>query len=538
MRAGPITLAALMAALLALATGLSLLKGGLYPTLHEGDMLHMVQIVLREAAGQWPHLDFMTPVGVLAYAPITLFAAHGMGFGEAFVLGQLVVGLALLPAALWAAASRLGPGLAHLFCATVMILAVALVPATGEPGISLSMTYNRWAWAIAFVVLLVALLPPRTGTRAAGMADGAVLGLGLGALALIKVTYLAACAPVAAVALVLRRDVPAAIVALTAGGGVILTLTLAAGPGIWPAYLRDLLAVAGSEVRPYPGLPYLDVIGGTAGRTGSFLLLAAVILARRAGRAQAGLLLLLAAPGLAYVTYQNYGNDPVWLILLGIVTLGLRPGHDAGARGREALTVTGWCALVLGAPILMAMAESPLRNLATDRADTVAVLSEHDGLWMSRERVFHVKTRLSRPMDPTAASAAGAGRVTPTRLLGEPLETCRLVSGVVGWYRGIAEDIAVAGFGSRRTLMADLLDGVWLFGGGAPLEGGAPWYYGGLPGIESAEILVVPQCANELDARARILREVEAAGIGLREVHRTDDYVLLALQPRNTIAAR
>ncbi|MCB2159989.1 MAG: hypothetical protein KDD95_17150, partial [Rhodobacteraceae bacterium] len=53
---------------IAVLGGVALAKGGFYLGMHEGDAIHLAEIVLRMADGQWPHLDFMTPLGVLSAA--------------------------------------------------------------------------------------------------------------------------------------------------------------------------------------------------------------------------------------------------------------------------------------------------------------------------------------------------------------------------------------------------------------------------------------------------------------------------------------
>jgi len=40
----------------------TLAKGGLFINRHEGDTLHLTEILLRMGQGQWPHLDFVTPL--------------------------------------------------------------------------------------------------------------------------------------------------------------------------------------------------------------------------------------------------------------------------------------------------------------------------------------------------------------------------------------------------------------------------------------------------------------------------------------------
>ena len=84
MNGNPRALWVFLIAVLCLFGGLPFAKGALYIAQHEGDTLHLADIVFREVQGQWPHLDFMTPIGLLATAPITLFIWAGLGFGYAF----------------------------------------------------------------------------------------------------------------------------------------------------------------------------------------------------------------------------------------------------------------------------------------------------------------------------------------------------------------------------------------------------------------------------------------------------------------------
>ncbi|RBO54969.1 hypothetical protein DSD19_00555 [Rhodovulum sp. BSW8] len=524
----PAVLAGLMAAILALATALGLAKGGLHISNHEGDLLHLADIVRREVDGEWPHLDFVTPLGVLAYAPIAALAALGLPLGLAVIWAQALVGAVLLPGAFWVGLSRLDRGWACLFGAGVMGLAVALASGGPEPWISLSMHYNRWGWAIAFIVLAIAILPPRGSRPGQQLADGLALGLGLAALALIKATYLLACAPVAVLALALRRDGRALATALAAALAIWGGLTLVAGPGLWPAYLTDLLEVARTDMRPFPSDPFLTVIGGTRTLAGTLLYLAAVILARRGGWRQEGLLLLAAGPGLAYVTYQNHGNAPVWLFLLGILALALR---RPGTPQPSGLMAVGWSALLLAAPIFLALFESPIRNFSAAEGEAVALLPGDQGLWMPAARALRVETRIERPLDLDPPDWLVDPGPEPTVFRGTELEGCVVTNGLVAWYRAISEDLAATGFAGHPAFVADVLSAYWLFGGVGRLDGGAPWYYGGLPGIEGAELLLVPQCVGNIDARRGILAAVEAGGYELTELRRTRDYIVLGIAP-------
>ena len=147
-------------------------------------------------------------------------------------------------------------------------------------------------------------------------------------LLLCKVTYFAAFAPVVLVALLLRKAWGSLIGSLVAGLQVMGVTTAFAGFGFWGAYLGDLLTVAGSDVRAQPGAGLQTIIGAPAYLGGSLVLLLGVVLLRQAGEDALGLLLLLLVPGFIYVTFQNFGNDPQWLMLLAILLLVPQPDAD------------------------------------------------------------------------------------------------------------------------------------------------------------------------------------------------------------------
>jgi len=75
-RSNPVYFLAFLVAIVAALGGLALAKGGFYIGKHEGDTLHMVEIIFRIVAGEIPHLDFVTPIGGLAFAPAALFVTY------------------------------------------------------------------------------------------------------------------------------------------------------------------------------------------------------------------------------------------------------------------------------------------------------------------------------------------------------------------------------------------------------------------------------------------------------------------------------
>ena len=313
-RPNPAVLIGFLAVLVLVLGGAGLVKGDLLLAKHEGDTLHLMQILFRMEAGEWPHLDFMTPIGVLAFAPIVVFLKLGLGISTAFFAAQILVAFVLAPAAIWVAWTRLSMALGLLFVAMIAVLAVALVHGEAQPSISVSMHYNRWAWALAFLAIATAVLPVRG--RTVPWVDGVIIGLAMAGLALIKVTYFACFAPGILLALLVGQQRRTLGIAVLAGLVVVVLMTLMAGIGYWGAYVGDLLTVAGSETRPHPGKPLGSVVGEPMYIGASLAAIMAVIFLRQGKQDLAGLVLLVLLPGFFYVTFQNFGNDPQWLWII------------------------------------------------------------------------------------------------------------------------------------------------------------------------------------------------------------------------------
>ena len=516
----------------------SLALGNLYLGKHEGDTLHLLQIVLRMASGQWPHLDFMTPIGVLAFAPISLFVTLGFGAGMSIILGQALVATVLLPAVWWAAYSRMQGLTPYLFGLFVLVLATALVHGEAQRSVSISMHYNRWAWAVAFVAIVLAVVPNKGPARP--NIDGFIIGAALAALALTKITYFAAFALPIGLALLLRRSFRAFLVAGLTGLVIAIAVTLMAGVGYWQAYLQDLLIVSTSQLRTQPSDSLSAVVGAPAYLAGSMVALAAVIFLRQSGEAIGGLILLLLVPGFFYVTFQNFGNDPQWLLLLGILLLCFRPESDLrnglGWEMRSAIKVTVGVVFALSAASFFNLAYSPFRHLNTKYEDYTPLLPNsgvNRDILAAKIRVDNMDVRV--PLD-IAGLTVPANDPDDTRselpqVNGETLPRCELLLGYVTFLNGIAQDLEQAGFAQgRRIMAADLFSNYWMFGSSEPLEKGAPWYYGGLPGIASADYLLVPFCPILQEAQTQILNNVDAAGYTLTELRRTDLYILFDIQ--------
>lgn len=510
--------------LVALLGGLALAKGGLYVDRHEGDTLHLIEIVLRMADGQWPHLDFVTPLGTLSFLPIVGFVWLGFGVGTAILMAQVAVALLLVPMIWWLGRSRLTRGMAYGTGALVLVLALAMIHGEAAASVSMSMHYNRWAWAFAFIAILIAVLEPRAKTNQ--FADGVILGVAFAFFVMGKITFAIAFAPGVALALALRGQWRAIATALIVIALVAIGLTLAAGSAIWTAYLGDLLLVAGTDIRPRAGVDLPTLLTAPQYVLGNAVLVLSAVVLRRGVNPQLGLVLLLLGPGMIYVTYQNYGNDPKWLALLALMLLGVSRTPQV-----IALAVVA-CTLI--APSMFNLAVSPARHLATKTAQYEPLFKDtpqearHGDFFTKTERVYRILTR--EPMvfeGPEFASLnEKAAHLPLVEFQGDAVPACGQVLGLIGASRAIAQDLDNAGYAGASVFVADTFGNLWMFGSLEATRGTAPWYYGRLKGYEATDYLLVPACPVTPAAFRSILSDVTALGGELKEVRRTELYTL------------
>lgn len=535
-RPNPAVLFGILVIVLVTLGGVSLLKGGLFIGKHEGDTLHMMEIVFRLAEGQRPHLDFMTPIGGLAFAPIALFVQAGVGIGNAFIFAQILVAVAFLPAVWWVSVGRLTPLLAASFGTVIMVLILALVHGEAHRAVSVSMHYNRWAWSAAFVAILAAIIPPVHPKSA--LADGVIIGLMMTVMAMIKVTYFVSFAVPIALALVMTGQRRAFVFAVVTGLMAVAGLSLWLGVDYWVAYANDLIAVAQSEFRSSPGEAFGAVLGAPAYLGASLTGLAGVIFLRQSRAATAGLVLLLLLPGFFYVTYQNFGNDPQWLMLLAVILLALRPASDlsnaSGWNLRQAVLVCAVAAMALSAPSFFNLLYSPFRHLRmveTDHAPMLPRGGVHADLLTTKPRALQVNAMIALDrngvFDIGQSAAEENGREEQPEFMGEAIADCEIESGMVTYFDVVSRDLEAAGFGGARIFAADLFSSFWLYGDFDMLIGGSPWNYGGLPGFASADFLLVPVCPTVQSVQARIFKDIEALeSTTLIEARRTPSYIL------------
>jgi len=265
--------------------------------------------------------------------------------------------------------------------------------------------------------------------------------------------------------------------------------------------------------------------------------IAGVIFLRQGKVEAGGLVLLLLIPGFFYVTYQNFGNDPQWLLLLAVLLLALRDAAKDVVNGfgwnmRDALGVVAVVALALAAPSFFNLAYSPFRHLNVDVADYAPILPRggvHTDLQSLDIRVNRVDGRIALDGQVSGLHAY-PDRDAPPVFKGETIPVCSVELGLPRVMGAIARDMEDAGLADGKSLFAaDIFSSHLLFGALEPMDQGSPWYYGGLPGIEDADYLMLPLCPVAQDVQAQILEEVEASGIEAAEIRRTELYILYAI---------
>ena len=510
-RANPIFLAVGLVLFAAVLSLMTVAKGGLYLAKHEGDVVHFLNLIFRLADGEKPHVDYSTPIGVLAYAPASLFVWMGDGIGHALMHAQILVAAVMLPAIWWVMWTRLRNVPAWFMGIYIICLLLALTPGGLDGNLSMSMSYNRWAWAATYLVVLLSFLPPNDRTRHEWI-DGALIGLLFAVLVMVKMTYVVALVVRVVFCLATRRAWKSVAAAGIAGLLALGAATVVQGTGFWLAYVNDLIAVSQSPIRPQPGETFEVLLGAPEYLAINLSLLLGIILLRQGLETRAGLLLLILAPAFTYITYQNYGNDPYWQMLYFALLIHVLPAANLrnvfGWPLRQAVVALSCAVLAMAAPSLFSMGYSPYRHLSIPLADYAPLLTNSGkdrDLLFTIERLYRIDARVA--LDETSRTLMSytdqtSRETEAVAFQGQPLRNCELLGGFGAWYGAVSSDLQESGLASGALIYeADQIEGLPLFGPFGRLRGGSPWYYGGAPGYEDADFLLVPECP--IGARAR-----------------------------------
>lgn len=538
-RSASIRFAAFQLAVIVILGGIAMVKGAFLVGQHEGDALHLAQIMVLLVEGWRPHQDFLTPIGYLAFWPIEIVMQAGLPMGKAFFVAQILVALMLVPAIWWVGVSRFTRGLAHLVALVVLVWVLGLVHGEFNATTALSMHYNRWAWAILALILFAALLPGTGVSRP--WADALVIGVGFAALSLMKATFAVAFIPGVLVALWPdRRGVIWR--ALVAGIAFLASFTLLWGVEFWALYIGDLLNVMQSQIRPYPHRPFGNVVAAPDYVGATLLLIGAVVVLRHGGQRALGLAVLVLAPAFVYVTFQNFGNDPKWLPILALVLAATLPKPGAGALYgadlRQIQFAMVIAAVALNFPSLANIASSGWRNRTADIEDYTIMAPAKPVLadvLIPSSRAEKVDLLMAGEFeDRGVAHLAGVTeRGNAVALNEKPLPLCRLHSGFVEYIKAYAAETTTLGVeAGQSVLVADIFSALWLYGDTAPVPGLSPWYYGGTPGLQNADYLSVSLCPLHEQSRKEIVEAAFArSDLNLTEVARGKMQILFRVSP-------
>jgi len=194
---------------------------------------------LRMLNGQWPHLDFYTPIGDLYYILLG-FCARVFGFSPKVVLWEQIIVAPVAALALWYATRDRLPDSLRIFL-IIMIGLICVSPSDLDDASSISFlaSYNRHGWVLITPVLVCCLLEPLPGRHKGWIGDALLLAAFSLMLVYLKVTFaLVALGTIALAAVLVPRNRRSCLMAL-AIIGVVIAIAFASG-SLMPAYLADL----------------------------------------------------------------------------------------------------------------------------------------------------------------------------------------------------------------------------------------------------------------------------------------------------------
>lgn len=508
----------------------------LYISFHIADTLHSLEASLRMVDGEVPHLDFMTPIGILGFAPIAGFLAFGFGPGVSLIMSNMLAALFLFPAVAWVGISRFDDKVKWIFGVVVLLFPLAFVYGGITFGTSFSMHYNRWAWALSFVLLICVLLPNIT-KKDNNIVDALVIGGALSVLALLKATFFLAFGGASLLILLISLRFRLLMYISLVGLVVMAIVTLLFGIDFWFAYAEDMLWVARNPLRPYPDRPLMMVISSPDRILGIIVLLAFIIMLRAGEHKVLGLSFLILMPAFIYITFQNFGNESKWLFVLGLCAYMTRSsagenqifGVDARVVGNTILVAS----VVMFVPIVHVMSTSIVKislfRPKTEQALPFAKL-END-IWMPEAKINRY-TMYSELNVNSADNEPHADDRKYQSVNGIPLLGCenRGMQGYVGQIQ--AQRAFIAGhpeLKDAQVVFADTLNHFWLYTDIKRLQDGSPWYYGDNSGFVNAKYYIVPQCPVARSYRQKSLEVMEETGWELELVAEDDDFLLFEI---------
>jgi hypothetical protein len=226
-------------------------------------------------------------------------------------------------------------------------------------------------------------------------------------------------------------------------------------------------------------------------------------------------------------------------VFLPVLLLALRPdagcGEMFGIDLRQAMTGTAIAAFAVFFPSFFNIATSPLAHLSFDKARFLPMLPEtsgHQDIFIRRDRAYMMTAQVFRDHEagPWERYAEEVGRPPASEFQGVRFPSCEWSAGSRALFESLGADLASAGLPEgSRLLTADLLSAYHLFAPLEPPKGSAPWYYGGLTGLENADYVLVPKCAFTAGVRRIVLGEMQASGAEFSLVRDNELYALFSV---------
>lgn len=517
-----------------IAAVFSINDGNLLLNAFEADGLHVASAVMRMLDGEVQHIDYHTPLGILAFLPTKLLMDAGYGFGHAAAYSNIAVAVFFLPALIWVGLSRFRGVTGYAFAVATLVLFVAMnLGGLTYDRLDFALYYNRWCWAVSGLVIAMVILEGPEG-RAGHILDGVLIGLCLSFLALTKVTFFLFLGVPVLLGLILFHRATALVVSFLTGGAVLAAIyVLTGGPEFMLAYVEDLKSVFFAGARTVPSLGLVNMIVSPELLVANVALIAAGISLRRAGFIREGFFLLLLVPGIFLVVVQNWGNYAQWSLAIGVILYAIalreRTGRSTGAVKVSALLI---CAVAL--PQALTMGFSLVHHWTAKSETYVTVLTDprFSDLKFARARQAVTMVSVERTFGYEDQYLGRFKMPADGTFRGEPLPKCDLRTALPSHLRAIADDLSAReDTRGKRILSASNASNYWLFGGTERLRDAEIWYYGSDAGFDDADFLVIPFCTYGTqghNSRQIILNLIEADDrYNFTEIDRNEMYILL-----------
>ncbi|HVJ40076.1 MAG TPA: hypothetical protein VM639_01215 [Dongiaceae bacterium] len=382
---------------------------------------------LRSLNGQWPHLDFYTPVGDLYYVSLGL-AARIFGFTPKLVLWEQLI---FLPFALWATIlatrDRLPASLRAILILMVGLLCISPSDLDDSSSLSFLASYNRHGWVLMTPLVAACLLEPLQHRKGRWITDAILLFLLALALFYLKMTF----ALVAIVTILLGIVLVPANRRSCFVAGVLLAATLSviwwSGP-LMAAYFSDLHRTSlASPISAQSYDPFRLVNLKTTLSSEWFALLAPLCFAVWLGRSSQTLeerrsgnrtllVCMIATGGSLGLAWQNHEHAiPSQVVAMAIVFAAIwkRQMRREQAATRPLLGSTDRPAVILAGLVLTFIAGCTVLN--SGRGIVLHTVKTAFNLGQPASTLSPILQGLTVPIDPTPGIIGDvlAGKIDP-----------------------------------------------------------------------------------------------------------------------------